>query len=658
MQSSLNAYYASSIEDFIHKSHNEILGEMASNGNFSLELTQRNAWEEEITILKSELIDLAGHVFLEYDVPRIGSRIDAVVATSGLLIIVEFKVGEKKFSRAALNQAWDYALDLKNFHAESHHLPILPILVATEAPHSLPELSKPHRDGVYYPMRASRSCIRQIIQQAATEIHTDHYNAEEWARSAYRPTPTIIEAAQRLFSEHSVDAITQQDAGKINLAVTSKLVEKLIAQAEQQKQKVIIFVTGVPGAGKTLVGLKVATHKRDDVKTHATFLSGNGPLVEVLSEALTEDEYERTATEKPRPRKGEIRQKVKAFIQNVHHFRDAGLRDEHVPSDHVVIFDEAQRAWNKEMTSQFMARKKGRPGFNHSEPEFLISYLNRHQDWAAIICLVGGGQEINQGEAGISAWLDAIRESFSDWHVHLSCNLTDSEYATGHSISLLEGVTSVSEDENLHLRSSMRSFRAENVSNFVKALLDREIDLAKQHFQKLNEKYPIRITRSLKAAKDWIRQQARGTERYGMVASSGAHRLRPHAIDIRVPISPKHWFLRNETDVRSSFYLEEAATEFQVQGLELDWVCVNWDADLRLINDDWAYHSFKGSKWQNVKKADRRQYLLNAYRVLLTRARQGMVIFIPAGEETDPTRTPEYYNGIYDYLSHVGIKEI
>lgn len=658
MQSSLNAYYASPIEDFIRKSQNEILGEMASNGNFSLELTQRNAWEAEITILKDELIDLEGHVFLEYDVPRIGSRIDAVVATSGLLFIVEFKVGEKKFSRADLNQAWDYALDLKNFHAESHHLPILPILVATEAPRSLPELSQPHRDGVYYPMQASRSCIRDIIQQAAIKINTNHYNAEEWARSAYRPTPTIIEAAQRLFSEHSVDAITQQDAGKINLAVTSKQLEELVGEAEQQKQKVIIFVTGVPGAGKTLVGLKVATHKRDDVKTHATFLSGNGPLVEVLSEALTEDEYQRTATEKPRPRKGAIRQKVKAFIQNVHHFRDAGLRDEHAPSDHVVIFDEAQRAWNKKMTSQFMARKKGRPGFNHSEPEFLISYLDRHEDWAAIICLVGGGQEINQGEAGISAWLDAIRESYPDWHVHLSCNLTDSEYATGHSISLLEGVTSVSEDENLHLRSSMRSFRSENVSNFVKALLDREIDLAKQHFKELNDKYPIRITRSLKAAKDWIRKQARGTERYGMVASSGAHRLRPHSIDIRVPVSPKHWFLRNETDVRSSFYLEEAATEFQVQGLELDWVCVNWDADLRLINNDWAYHSFKGSKWQNVKKADRRQYLLNAYRVLLTRARQGMAIFIPAGDETDPTRTPEYYDGIYGYLCQIGIKEL
>ncbi len=658
MQSALNAYYASSIEDFIRKSQSEILGEMASNGNFSLELTQRNAWEEEIIILKSELINIEGHIFLEYDVPRIGSRIDAVVATCGLLFILEFKVGEKKFSRVDLNQAWDYALDLKNFHAESHHLPILPILVATEAPPFLRELSKPHGDGVYYPMLASRACIRNIIQQAVKEIQADRYNAEEWARSAYRPTPTIIEAAQRLFSDHSVDAITQQDAGKINLAVTSKQVEKLIGEAERKKHKVIIFVTGVPGAGKTLVGLKVATHKRDDTKTHATFLSGNGPLVEVLTEALTEDEYERTAAEKPRPRKGEIRQKVKAFIQNVHHFRDAGLRDEHAPSDHVVIFDEAQRAWNKEMTSQFMARKKGRPGFNHSEPEFLISYLDRHKDWAAIICLVGGGQEINQGEAGISAWLEAIRESFPDSHVHLSCNLTDSEYATGHSISLLGGVTSVSEDENLHLRSSMRSFRSENVSNFVKALLDREIDIAKEHFKELNHKYPIRITRRLEDAKTWIRQQARGTERYGMVASSGAHRLRPHAVDIRVPVSPKHWFLRNETDVRSSFYLEEAATEFQVQGLELDWVCVNWDADLRLINDDWAYHSFKGSRWQNVNKADRRQYLLNAYRVLLTRARQGIAIFIPPGDKNDPTRTPGYYNGIYDYLRHIGITEL
>jgi hypothetical protein len=651
----LNAYFQSPIADFMQKSANEILGDMASNGNFSLELTQRDAWEEEIAILKDQLCGITGYVFLEFDVPRIGSRIDAVVATGPLLIILEFKVGELEHRRADLNQAWDYALDLKNFHEGSHQLTILPLLVATEATTSTEALSDHHRDGVYTPMQVNRLGIRKIIELGLEQISGASYSATQWAESIYKPTPTIIEAAQRLFSDHSVEAITQHDAGKENLAITARKVEKLIEAAEATKQKTIIFVTGVPGAGKTLVGLTVATNKRADNDTHAVFLSGNGPLVEVLNEALTQDEYTRTADQKPRPRKGEIRQKVKAFIQNIHHFRDAGIRSSAAPSDRVVIFDEAQRAWNKAMTSDFMRRKKGQRDFNHSEPEFLISYLDRHPDWSVIVCLVGGGQEINRGEAGISAWLDAIREHHPNWNVYLSDTLTDSEYAAGDAISHLNGVSSIGYDSDLHLKSSIRSFRSENVSNFVKALLDRELELAQQHYRALKEKYPIRITRDLDKAKRWIRKQAGGTERYGMVASSGAQRLRPHAIDIRVPVNPCHWFLKDSDDVRSSNHLEEAATEFHVQGLELDWVCVNWDADLRHTTEGWDYNAFKGSRWQKVKKDDRQQYLLNSYRVLLTRARQGMVIFVPLGDKSDPTRPPEFYQPIADYLLSFGI---
>lgn len=628
---------------------------MTSNGNFSLELTQRDAWEEEIAILKDQLCGIAGYVFLEFDVPRIGSRIDAVVATGPLLIIIEFKVGESEYRRADLNQAWDYALDLKNFHEGSHQLTILPLLVATEATASVENLSDHHRDDVYIPMQVNRLGIRKLVDLSLEQIQGAGYSATKWAESIYKPTPTIIEAAQRLFSDHSVEAITQHDAGKENLAITARKVERLIETAEAKKQKTIIFVTGVPGAGKTLVGLTIATNKRADNGTHAVFLSGNGPLVDVLNEALTQDEYARTADQKPRPRKGEIRQKVKAFIQNIHHFRDAGIRSAAAPSDRVVIFDEAQRAWNKEMTSDFMRRKKGQRDFNHSEPEFLISYLDRHPDWSVIVCLVGGGQEINRGEAGISAWLDAIREHYPNWNVYLSETLTDSEYAAGAAISHLNGVSSVGYDSDLHLKSSIRSFRSENVSNFVKALLDRERELAQQHYSALKEKYPIRITRDLDLAKNWIRKQAGGTERFGMVASSGAQRLRPHSIDIRVPVNPCHWFLKDSEDVRSSNHLEEAATEFHVQGLELDWVCVNWDADLRHTTHGWDYNAFKGSRWQKVKKDERQQYLLNSYRVLLTRARQGMVIFVPLGDKNDPTRPPEFYQPIADYLISFGI---
>lgn len=654
----LNAYYSAPITQFLKTSEHEILGTMAHNGNFPLELSQRNAWESEIDILKDQLAGFDGHLFLEFEVPRLGSRIDAVLALNHLLFILEFKVGESAIHQSDLNQTWDYALDLKNFHEGSHLLNIVPVLIATNSAQTSDVVFENHRDGVLRPIASPAKGITTFIKSALKAIKGSDFSAEVWARSIYKPTPTIIEAAQRLFAENSVDAITRSDAGKQNLAVTAKSVEQIVAEAEVQTKKVIIFVTGVPGAGKTLVGLTIATNKRDEGVSRAVFLSGNGPLVEVLNEALTQDEYERTKNQIPKPRKGDIRQKVKAFIQNVHHFRDDGIRSSAAPSDHVVIFDEAQRAWNKKMTSDFMQRKKRQKNFDFSEPEFLISYMDRRDDWAAVICLVGGGQEINRGEAGISAWLDAVREKFSDWEVYLSGSLTDKEYAAGNAIAHLEGVSNVRYDSDLHLKTSIRSFRSENVSNFVKALLDRETKLAQEHLSALREKFPIYITRDLEAAKSWIRKQTGGTERSGIVASSGAQRLRPHSIDVRIPINPCHWFLKPADDIRSSNFMEEAATEFHVQGLELDWVCVNWDADLRLGADGWNYHSFRGNGWQNVHNEDRRRYLLNSYRVLLTRARQGMVIFVPSGDYNDATRLPEYYDTTFDYLTQIGLSVI
>ena len=414
----------------------------------------------------------------------------------------------------------------------------------------------------------------------------------------------------------------------------------------------------MPGAGKTLVGLNVATKKRGDTPTHAVFLSGNGPLVKVLREALARDEITRLRARNDKTRKGIVQQKIKAFIQNVHHFRDTGLNEEGPPSDRVVIFDEAQRAWNREMTADFMRRKKGRPGFTQSEPEFLLSYLNRHTDWAVVICLVGGGQEINRGEAGISAWLEAVATTFTGWSVYISPNLTDSEYEAAHALEDLGTKVVVATDESLHLSVSMRSFRAEHVSRFVKAVLDRETSEARDLLTRIGPRYPVALTRDLDNAKSWIRDRARGSERFGLVASSGAQRLKAHAVDVRVEVDPVHWFLNDRDDTRSSFYLEDAATEFQVQGLELDWVCVAWDADFRFAKSDWSCHSFVASKWHTMKKVDRRNYLRNAYRVLLTRARQGMVIFIPDGDVADPTRLPQFYDATFDYLQELGVNVI
>lgn len=665
MQPTAPAYYSGTVEEFTSTSPAEILGLMTSRGQFSLEIEQRNAWVVQAAVLQTSFSGLAGRVLLEFDVPRIGSRIDAVLVTSSVIFVIEFKVGADKYERTHRNQAWDYGLDLKNFHKASHAAPIVPILVATNAVEYDKELTSPHADGVYPPICANPGSLQKVIRMALNKYPDRTIDISSWETAPYQPTPTIIEAAQSLYSRHSVDAIARHDAGAKNLSITSARIEQLITEAEENRRKVIIFVTGVPGAGKTLVGLNVATNKRDASSAHAVFLSGNGPLVEVLQEALTRDEVDRLhKTDGKKPRKGTIRQKVKAFIQNVHHFRDDGLRDLNAPpADRVVIFDEAQRAWDHAMTSDFMARKKKRPGFSQSEPEFLISYMDRHPDWSVIICLVGGGQEINRGEAGISAWLDAVREWFPEWHAYVSPDLSDSEYAAGRVLDSLQGKTRqgktrVSEDKALHLAVSMRSFRAENVSRFVKAILDCERAEAAQILKDIQKKYPIVLTRDLSAAKRWIRSQARGSERFGLVASSSARRLKPHAIDIRININPVHWFLNDAGDTRSSFYLEDAATEFQVQGLELDWVCVTWDADLRHNASRWAYHSFRGSRWQNINKPESRQYLINAYRVLLTRARQGMVIFVPFGDERDSTRDPEYYDHTYEYLCSIGLRTV
>ena len=430
-------------------------------------------------------------------------------------------------------------------------------------------------------------------------------------------------------------------------------------EAQAQKRKVICLVTGVPGAGKTLVGLNVATQRREaDQPTHAVFLSGNGPLVAVLREALTRDEVLRQKNRGIRVRKGRVAESVKAFIQNVHHFRDDVLVDAGPPAEHVAIFDEAQRAWNLQQTANFMRRKKNRLGFSQSEPEFLISSMDRHADWAVIVCLVGGGQEINTGEAGIDAWIQAVNLSFPHWHMHISSRLTDSEYATGGALDAVRGRSNTHFDDCLHLSVSMRSFRAENVSEFVKALLDCATENARQEFGKLIVRYPIVVTRNLLQAKHWIRSHARGTERYGMVASSKAQRLKPDAIDIRVEVNPVHWFLNEKSDTRSSFYLEDAGTEFHVQGLELDWACVAWDGDLRFTGSGWSCHHFRGDRWCRVANLESQRYLCNAYRVLLTRARQGMVVYVPAGDSTDPSRSPSFYDSTYGYLSELGIPQL
>lgn len=655
----MNFYYRNTIAGFLQSNSDEIIGSITRSNEFDSSFLQNKSWEQQIPILKNALIGYHGEILFEISIPRMGKRVDTLVIIDNVVFVIEFKVGETHFQNHDIEQVWDYALDLKNFHKTSHDVVIVPILVATEAKKSFTEIVlTSHGDNLTLPVRIGSNSLNEVFKNALLFfIDEPIINILNYINGGYMPTPTIVEAAVSLYTTHSVENITRSDADAKNLTITTRSISKIIEKAKRKRRKIICFVTGVPGAGKTLVGLNIATAHLDQEKGNTSvYLSGNKPLVDILQEALARDKVLREREKGNRLTKMSAHQAVKTFIQIIHHYRDEYLRNTEAPYDHVAIFDEAQRAWNKEQTVKFMKQKKGISDFAYSEPEFLISCLNRHNDWAVVVCLVGGGQEINTGEAGISEWLNALDKTFKEWEIYISPNLTDSEYLANDTIEKLNINNRIYFDENLHLSVSMRSFRAEKLSSFVKNILDLDIEKAKEDFDQIACKYPIVLTRDIIRAKKWLKEKARGSERYGIVVSSQAVRLKPFAIDVKTPMNHVNWFLDGKEDVRSSFYLEDIATEFHVQGLELDWSCVVWDGDLRFSQNGWHTYSFKGSKWQNINNPDRKKYLLNAYRVLLTRARQGMVIVIPEGNIEDHTRKKEYYDPTFNYLKSIGIQ--
>jgi hypothetical protein len=649
------AYYSNLVANFCKQRPDEILGEITRNNVFNLEQKQRNTWLFEIEYLQGELKNFPnGYVAFEYTIPRIGDRIDCIFFYNGIVYLIEFKVGEKKYPQYAIDQVMDYALDLKYFHKESHERKIVPILLCTDAPNIENKVDM-DEDGVYKPIRCNSISFRQILSYATKELFDSQLSFENWINSQYLPTPTIIEAAQALYRGHDVKDISRSDSDAYNLSLTTNAINRIIDQSKLRHEKAICFITGVPGAGKTLAGLNIANSRHNfDQDEHAVFLSGNGPLVFVLREALARDEYERSGHE---VKKSQVKKKVISFIQNIHHFREDALDPKKTPIEKVAIFDEAQRAWTKEQTAKFMD-KRGKHNWSMSEPEFLISIMNRHSDWSVIVCLVGGGQEINVGEAGLPEWFDALKNHFSKWKVYISDKMTDNEYTRGRSLNSMISGLDVTVVDKLHLAVSIRSFRSELVSSFVKELLDLNLVKAQQIYKELQTKYPILITRNLETAKKWIHSKARGTERYGIIASSGARRLRSFGIWVKSDIEPEEWFLNPKEDIRSSYFLEETATEFDIQGLEIDWSIVAWDADYRIENDKFCAYSFKGTRWNVLRSSDSQLYLKNAYRVLLTRARQGFIIFIPEGDNEDITRQRKFYDNTYEYLKKIGIIEI
>lgn len=648
--------YKDTFSNFLEENDDAILGKIVNNSDNSAEsIQQLNTWKEEIRILDEVLFGLdEGEIAFEYTIPRIGKRVDNILLYKGMIYLLEFKVGEKEYKSYEVDQVVDYALDLKNFHKESYDKRIVPILVSTNAKDMNNQVVF-SEDLISTPILCNKDNLKDTLIRISENHNFSDIDGNSWFESDYSPTPTIIEAAQYMYINKSVEEISRNDAGTYNLTETTSIVKNIIDDSKRNNRKSICFITGVPGAGKTLAGLNIANETQNfDEDEHAVFLSGNFPLVRVLQEALARD-----ATKTMNISKSDASRKTKSYIQIIHHFRDDAVNTITPPHEKVVIFDEAQRSWNKEQLTNFMNRKKGVPNFNKSEPEFLIEYMDRHEDWATIICLIGGGQEINTGEAGIEEWFNTLSKRYPDWHIYVSDKIYDNEYTNGKDLNeILSSLNNLNVEEKLHLAVSTRSFRSEKQSDFIKKLLDLDIDGAQKDLEELDDKYPIYITRDLDKAKKWIKLKARGSERYGIVASSGGKRLRKYGIWVDSSVDPAAWFLNQKSDVRSSYILEQCATEFDIQGLELDWTILGWDADLRHNGTEWEYYSFTGSNWNKIGKEERIKYLLNSYRVLLTRARQGLIIYIPVGDPTDETSLPKFYDYTYNYLKDLGIKDI
>lgn len=641
--------YESSVNEFKNDDNNYILGELTKNYNFELGDLQKNAWISQINILKEQLSPIDnGDIIFEYTIPRMGSIIDNVLLIDGLVFIIEFKVGETEYKKADLDQLENYIKILKNYHYESRNNILIPILVATEAETTNNQFEL-HENNIFTTLKANKENLYDIISKICEEYKTDN-DLSNWSKSKYAPTPSILEAARKLYETHEVEDIKTNSSDDLFLAETEQSIDEIITNSKNNNQKSIIFLTGVPGAGKTLIGLNTATKRSVTDDEPAVFLSGNGPLVKVLQEALARDSSKRNNITK-----NAAKLKVISFIQPIHQFRDDAIDNNDVQHEKIVIFDEAQRAWTQDQTETFMKNKKQIENFGMSEPEFLISIMDRQKDWAVIICLVGQGQEINKGEAGINEWFKALSNKFQNWNIYASKKSLDIE-------NQFEDLT-IHDNDKLFLYSTIRSLDAPNLPNFIEYLLNNDKDKAIDMLKEFNDEYPLYITRNLNSAKKWIKQETAeevDSIRYGLLAQSNGLRLIPEGIFVKNNINQEAWFLNETEDVRSSNHLEIPATEFDIQGLEIDYAIMAWDANLRYIDGEFEYYKFKGTKWNKIRDTNEieRNYLINSYRVLLTRARRGMVIFVPEGDDEDATRTSEYYDGTYKYLKSIGIKEL
>ncbi|HUS02224.1 MAG TPA: DNA/RNA helicase domain-containing protein [Chitinophagaceae bacterium] len=680
------AYFHSSIEEFININDDEIIGKLNKAGtSFASQWTiTTTSWDSSIQILKKSLAELiiinpsvkSWQILLEYEIPRLSSRIDIIIIAIDIIFVIEFKYDRKKYELADIRQVEDYANDLHDFHVESKGKIIAPILLAPLGKSAINDIGLNEKSFILKCSKSNSENFSNVVNNIYLQHHNDanlQIDDIKWEQSEYQPTPSIVQAAKALFAGQKVETITKSAAEEVNLETTTECLINAINKARENNKKIVCFVTGVPGAGKTLVGLNIV-HEREKFggeEFNTAYFSGNGPLINVLREALSRDDFERqTLLYKSRkitsrPTKRESEKKVKSKIQNLHQFIKDCIRKPTPPDERIVIFDEAQRCWDAKQFSNKAKQNRNREKNpfiieEKSEAELLFEFMDRHEGWSAIIALVGGGQEINTGEAGIKEWGNALRLKHSHWEIYISPQLLSGDSSTAGQTLFDQTPNNliIHENANFHLSVSRRSYRATNLNSCINGIIDNNPEDALFHANSIKKTYPLFITRDIAIAKEWLIEKKSGTKRIGLVASSGGLRLKPYGIHVKQLIDEALWFLNDETDIRSSYYLEIVATEYEVQGLELDWVGVCWDADLRRIDGKWDYKNFTGTEWNQIRALKEQQFLLNTYRVLLTRAREGLILFVPQGDPRDRTRLPEFYNSTFQYLKSCGFEEI
>ena len=662
-------YYESSIEDFVSLKHPRDIIEFLTESDESTDeyelYLQKEAWYNQVRILQKYLKDKKGFIIFEYALSRVNMRIDVVLLMDGVVYSLEFKNNEIEFKDDDINQADGYGYALKNFYEANRDKYIVPILIATKAPDSeCSEGSDLGIDKLFTLFKTNTTKMEQYIDlirsKYGSEVIYTEEDFENWIKSPFKPNPTIIQSARSIYMNNQVDEFFKFDAGEENLKVTERTVENIVKEAEENKIKIICFVSGVPGAGKTLVGLDLAGKTRNESNgdiPEAVFFSGNGPLINVLTDALGRDAYARNP-EKYQSKWRAIND-VKVFIQDLHAFKqDIISVKKKTIEENVLIFDEAQRVWDNEQLEKWLTKKGAdKSFFGLSEADLLLNTFD-DKEWGVIVALVGLGQDIHNGEDGLSVWFKSLLEKHTEWEIRLSKEIFEQKADNLDAyIDSIKNCPRVQEDSGLYLKTCIRTPRAKNLSEFAEALLHNEPEKAKEALAKFDN-YPICITRNLKLAETFVSSNTRRKERCGKLCSSNSKILgrNSHCFDNIDNWHFANW-MNDESGRDSSNSLIFSASEFNIQGLEIDWSLLGWDMDMYYSNGEWHKQKMLTPK-RFVESTDiQKKHILNSYRVLLTRARKGMVIYIPkANDFPDAFNVSKYFDSTFEYLKSCGIK--